>query len=235
MKKTESNAISIQKILTEGFVTAKAAYLKIFPIFLVAFGINQLFFVMGTSVSDASFKINFMNVAVVIIASLITMFGSILSLILIASTYQKKTFSFLESCRVAFHVFPKAFLASLISGIIIGIGLIFFVVPGFIAATFLAIYLPIFIFESTSIFDAMKISFERTKNHFTLTASIISLKFLVMLGAPSLIKWLISFFFGNMGGAIDAFDGFAQAIFSALFYPFILGVSISLYFNLSQK
>ncbi len=224
--------ISIRNILREGCSVATKSYAIVFPLFLCVFLMNQYLLSLILPHDNQMLDFSLKNSAIMILLYLIMTLASTLAFILIARCYQQKLFAFLDSFTVTCHIFPKVLLASIINSLIIGTGMLLFVIPGLIAATFFAIYMPIIIFESSSVLEALKRSAERVKNHFTITAALISLKILLILGSGPFVRALLHFLNPDVSNLLD---NLMEALTSALIYPFILGVLISLYFNLSRK
>jgi hypothetical protein len=232
----------IRTTLIKGFLTGKASYFKVLPISLSLFILNQILLTVIAFNFEGNFRF-LMGLFFVIIFFTLT-FGSVFSLIFTASTYQEKTCPLVAAWRLTFHALPRALLGGSFSLVIIVLGLMLFILPGFIAATLFSIYLPIVIFESQQALPALKLSFQRTSAYFTFTAAIVSVMWLMMFGSSALITFLLNSFNLNTPeinsglGALSQFgftvENLTQMFVTALIFPFVQGIIISLYFNLSR-
>ena len=79
---------SVKTALTEGFLTGKAAYFKVFPISLCVFALNQV--LLATIALNFQANLNFLMGFFFIIVFFTLTVGSTLSLIFTTSTYQQK-------------------------------------------------------------------------------------------------------------------------------------------------
>jgi hypothetical protein len=71
-----------------------------------------------------------------------------------------------EAVRYGFHHFPAYFLVSLVSGLLIIIGLILLIIPGVVIGTMLSLVAPVFILEARHGISALKRSRELVKGYF---------------------------------------------------------------------
>jgi hypothetical protein len=238
-----SSGPSLSKVLKEGFQAAKRNYGLTFLISLILFGSMQAIMSLGMGVIEATAQEDLSQTASIFFSSPLTIlsalaaicffnFGLILNLILIGSSYQKKTYPLDAAFRFSFHIFFRALWANLLCSLLIAVGLIIFNLLGFLAATLLSIVLPLVIFEFSPVFKAIKFSIQRTAHRFTVSAVVAALIWLLTFGSSDLIHFFVAFLSEDHAWILETSF---QSLMNALLFPFCQGLTVSLYFNLSRR
>ena len=232
---------SVKVTLIEGFLTGKNAYFKVLPISFSMFLTNQILLTYG--VTNFQSHLTVLLGALLLLVFLFLTAGSVLSLIFTASVHQNKKCAFAIAWRLMLHSMPQALLAGVITFSFTAFGLMLFILPGFIAATLFSICIPILLFESKKAPEALKLSIKRTLTHFTYTAAILSVTWLLMFGSSLLISPVLNLLnlgenlnigLGLLSSAGFTLEDLIQTLVIILIFPFIQGLIISLYFNLSR-
>jgi hypothetical protein len=239
---------SLTQLLKEGLTAGKVAYPRTFPLALGMFALIQLGFapIVSSQLKIIDFSPEKMSnpelLSSMIFAFIFTVLtfmvfylGSSLSLILTASAHQKKECSLSTALLFMFSVAPRVLATSMITLILFSTGLSLSLFLGFILATFLSLYLPITIFESGSLSQALVTSVSRTLRNLTYAALVVSLIWLFMFGNEMVLEALFSLM--GLGDFVNQYgiENILQMILSALIFPFSQGLIISLYFHLSRK
>lgn len=124
-------------------------------------------------------------------------------------------------------VLAPLLLASLLSGLIIGLGFVLIIVPGFIAMTFLLVVAPVVVIERPGVIAALKRSRELVTGHGWQAFGIVAYVFLLNI-AVGIIAGVIGAPLGDVGGAI------VQWIVSAALFPVIAIVYTVAYLRLRE-
>lgn len=124
-------------------------------------------------------------------------------------------------------VLAPLLLASLLSGLIIGLGFVLIIVPGFIAMTFLLVVAPVVVIERPGVIAALKRSRELVSGHGWQAFGIVAYVFLLNI-AVGIIAGVIGAPLGDVGGAI------VQWIVSAALFPVIAIVYTVAYLRLRE-
>jgi hypothetical protein len=132
-----------------------------------------------------------------------------------------------ESYRFGFKRIGAVIAASLLVGLVVGIGFILLVIPGVIFLTLLAVVIPVVVIENKGATEAMSRSWNLAKGHFwhvlgtIVVAAIIAGVVGGAIGAIGGSSWFLGWIFGSIGQIIAA--------------PFSALVAVLLYLDLRTR
>jgi hypothetical protein len=132
-----------------------------------------------------------------------------------------------ESYRFGFAHFGGVLGASILVGIVVGIGFILLIVPGVIFVTMLAVTIPVLVIERKGVTASMGRSWELVKGHFwhvlgTIVVAAIITGFIGgLIGRIGGTNWFAGWIFGSIGQIITA--------------PFSAMVTVLLYLDLRTR
>lgn len=115
-------------------------------------------------------------------------------------------------------------LLQLVVGILVGIGTIFFIIPGVILALMWCVSVPSMVVEKLGVFDSMTRSSDLTRDNRMRILSIGLLIFLALIGIALVVVFLslVSWFIGAIAGII----------LGVIIYPYVSILAAVLYFRL---
>lgn len=123
--------------------------------------------------------------------------------------------------------FVQLVISMILAGIVIAIGLIFFIIPGIFLAVKLAFIPQAIVIERQSIFGAWGRSWELTASHFWRVLGVGILIILVYLGA-AFVGAILAAPFGRLGGLVGP-------IINIIAFPYVYGAGTMLYYDLRHR
>jgi hypothetical protein len=132
-----------------------------------------------------------------------------------------------ESYRFGFAHFGSVLVASILVGIVVGVGLILLIVPGVIFFTMLAVTIPVVVIERKGVTDAMSRSWALAKGNFWHVLGTLVVTFIITGIVSAIItaiggsNWFLAWIFGSIAQIIAA--------------PFSALVAVLLYLDLRTR
>ncbi len=114
--------------------------------------------------------------------------------------------------------------ASILAGIVIVVGLILLIVPGLVAATYLAVIVPVVVLEGAGVLEAFRRSADLVRGHGMQVFGVLVLTFLVYLGGGLVVglfllvlpEWARTFLGNIISGTVLA--PFAAVTYTLMYY-----------------
>lgn len=182
--------------------------------------------------------------------SLISMIGSLFvqgaSVKLFAGQYEGVDTSWQESLRFGIDKSLLILGAAIVTGILAGLGLIFFILPGVWLWTSWYVTIPTLLVEDVGVFKAMSRSFELVRRHFWPVFGAGVLAWLVSWIITQLIGLVVGIFAfipaitssaetGTLDSGLLGVSTVAGAVGSIITVPFLAAVAVSVYFDLRVR
>jgi len=126
-------------------------------------------------------------------------------------------------------------VAGLIVKALVLIGMFLYLVPALIVMAFLFTYLPAMLFERRSVFDAMKLSFERVRPRFFLVLALVVLGLLVT-NLPTFVLLLLDMIGPQTAGhMMFGLDEVIKILLQALTIPLVTALVLTTYMHLKTQ
>lgn len=126
-----------------------------------------------------------------------------------------------ETIGSARHVFWPLLGASLLAGIAIGVGLVLFIVPGLVIATFLWVLAPCIVLERTGVFGGFRRSIELVRRQGWATFGVLALTWVVMVLAGFIVALALS-------GLPVFLSGFIATLVQGTFFAPFAAIAVTL-------
>jgi len=133
-------------------------------------------------VAYLSQPLTWINVAIGFLGDAVLVMSSLMIVATLFQTFQRKDVSWKEVFQMARHLYWKGLAVTVVVSVLTAIGFGFFIIPGVVIAVFLNFSLPALVWENTSVWGALRMSWSVVKSRWWVTFTyIVSTQLLVGL------------------------------------------------------
>ena len=174
----------------------------------------------------------------IMLALVLGALGTAASTFVVSEYYLGRSVGTRAALRHAREYLGRLVALTFATGLIVGVGFVFFLVPGFILFSGLIVATPALVIENiATASDAMRRSWELSRGHRRKLLAAYMLAFLILLVPTLAIEWVAATM--GMEGNVLTLTGIAlrlsSALLNILIYPFVYVLTTILYYDLRVR